>query len=183
MKNKALETKLGEEIDALIESRKTLMLSSLDHNVEPYASYAPFARDDDQLYVLLSEIAVHGKNLAINPRASILIVEDEDTANELFARIRVTYKVNAELISDDSEGWEHGINVLSARHGKRINHLSEHSDFKLFRLTPDGGRYVKGFGKAYAIQGGTLAGTEMLHLREGHKRKDETRSVSEGASQ
>ena len=56
--------------------------------------------------------------------------------------------------------------------GERIDNLSELADFKLFRLTPTGGRYVKGFGRAYTLEGGTLAGGDIGHLREGHKKRD-----------
>lgn len=91
MNNKGLETQIRDEIMDMVHSRKSLMLSSLDENGLPYASYAPFAVGDDCLYVLISEIAVHGKNLQLNPQASALIIEDEDTANELFARLRVFF--------------------------------------------------------------------------------------------
>lgn len=124
MNNKGLETQIRDEIMALVNSRKSLMLSSLDEDGLPYASYAPFAVGDDCLYVLISEIAVHGRN-------------------------------------------------LQSRHGERISNLSQLSDFKLFRLHPQGGRYVKGFGKAYQIEGGTLSGDSLSHLREGHKKRSQ----------
>ncbi|MCX4192672.1 HugZ family protein [Methylophaga sp. OBS1] len=171
MNNKGLETQIRDEIMDMVHSRKSLMLSSLDENGLPYASYAPFAVGDDCLYVLISEIAVHGKNLQLNPQASALIIEDEDTANELFARLRVFYRVRAEMIEPETTDWQQGIDSLQSRHGERINNLSKLSDFKLFRLHPNGGRYVKGFGKAYQIEGGTLSGDSLSHLREGHKKR------------
>ena len=171
MKNKALEKKLSDQITDHIQSRKTLMLSSLDENGHPYASYAPFAFDHDSIYVLLSEIAIHGKNLIHHPRASVLIVEDEDSAKELFARIRVSYQVEAENIPSESEQWHEAIEHLATRQGDRIRKLSELADFKLFRLHLKGGRFVKGFGKAYTISGNSLTGTELSHLMEGHRKK------------
>ncbi|THF70014.1 MAG: heme utilization protein HutZ, partial [Methylophaga nitratireducenticrescens] len=39
-------------------------------------------------------------------------------------------------------------------------------------LKPKGGRYVKGFGKAYQIDGGTLAGENLQHLRDGHTKRE-----------
>jgi putative heme iron utilization protein len=171
MNNKGLEKEISNEIVSMIESRKSLMLSSLTEEGLPYASYAPFAIGDNCLYVLISEIAVHGKNLQLNPDASVLIIEDEDSAEELFARLRVVLKVNAQVMAVDSDGWNIGLNALTERHGDRISSLSQMGDFKLFKLNPMGGRYVKGFGRAYQIEGGSLGGTSLSHLREGHTKR------------
>lgn len=171
MKNENMERRLKGEIMSFVESRKSLMLSSLDENQDPYASYAPFAVGDECLYVLLSEIAVHGINLQINPKAAALLVQDESESEEMFARVRIHYRLEAEHIPFDKPKWSGGIEVLKAKHGERISSLSQLSDFKLFELRPRGGRYVKGFGKAYTIEGGTLAGEGLSHLRDGHKKR------------
>ncbi|WP_237701181.1 MULTISPECIES: hypothetical protein [Methylophaga] len=76
-----------------------------------------------------------------------------------------------ELLPVDSADWDVGIQCLTDRHGDRIQNLSQLSDFKLFKLNPIGGRYVKGFGKAYQIDGGSLAGEGLSHLRDGHKKR------------
>lgn len=169
MKNKILESRLNDEVIDFISSRKTLLLSSLKADGTPYASYAPFAIGDNCLYVLLSEIAVHACNLQANACASVLIVEDEDSCREIFARLRVNYSVVAETLAVDSADWTLGINTLAARLGSRINSLSQLTDFKLFKLIPQGGRYVKDFGRAYTLAGNTLAGDVIEHMRDGHK--------------
>lgn len=171
MKNSALEQRIQDEILAFIHHRKSLLLASSCSDGSPYASYAPFAIGDDCLYVLLSDIAVHAVNLRQRPAASVLIIEDEDSAAELFARLRVNYQVSAEHIAVDSDDWQRGIACLAARHGERIQSLSQLADFKLFRLQPHSGRYVKGFGKAYAFSGPSLLGTAVDHLRDGHKKR------------
>jgi len=170
MKNQELEKRIQNEIVDFVNTRKTLQLSSITGEGKPYASYAPFALNDESLYVLISEIAVHAVNLQKNPFASVLIIEDEDSASELFARKRVNYSVVSELIQPETESWQQGIKTLVTRHGDRINNLSDLTDFKLFKLTPTDGRYVKGFGRAYAFKGDSLA-SELEHLRVGHKKK------------
>lgn len=172
MKNQKLEIKLKEEILDFIHSRKSLQLSSITKEGKPYASYAPFAMGDECLYVLLSEIAVHAENLQVHPHAGVLIIEDEDSAGELFARKRVQYSARVEHVALGDERWQHGIQLLANRHGERINNLSELADFKLFKLTPTGGRYVKGFGRAYALAGESLAGEALDHMRDGHKKRE-----------
>ncbi len=169
MKNKAMETRLSQEVLDFIHSRRSLQLASIREDGTPYASYAPFAIGEDCLYVILSEIAIHAVNLRLNPAASVLIIEDEDGASELFARMRVNYSVRAELLEYRSDAWDTGIDRLSERLGERPRKLGELRDFRLFRLLPRGGRYVKGFGKAYDLAGNSLAGLEVNHLREGHR--------------
>ncbi len=171
MKNTAMQGRLEEEIRDFVASRKTLQLASNKECGEPFASYAPFAIGDDCLYVMLSDIAVHAKNLRCHKQASVLILEDEGNTDELFARKRVNYFVRAEHIEVDAEGWEEGLDALVARQGERSRNLSQLSDFHLFKLVPQHGRYVKGFGKAYAFVGEALAGTDMDHLRDGHKQR------------
>ncbi len=171
MKNKAMESRLGDEVMAFINSRRSLQLASIDPEGVPFASYAPFAIGDECLYVLLSEIALHAVNLQSNPTASVLIIEDEDAAEELFARVRVNYTVRADRIEYGSDDWNTGMEALAERHGERPRNLGEHTDFKMFKLLPERGRYVKGFGKAYTLAGESLAGEAVDHLRDGHKRR------------
>lgn len=169
MENNLVESALGNELLAFIASRQSLQLASITAEGLPYASYAPFGIGDNCLYVLLSEIAVHAINLQQHPRASVLIIEDEDTAVKLFARKRVNYAVLAEPLAYDSADWQRGMQALVARHGEQPRNLGNHADFKMFRLVPQSGRYVKDFGRAYALQGETLAGGAISHLRDGHK--------------
>ncbi|MEM9257261.1 MAG: pyridoxamine 5'-phosphate oxidase family protein [Pseudomonadota bacterium] len=169
MKNEAMAERLGDEIMSFVSGRRSLMLSSLTEEGLPYASYAPFALGKDCLYVQLSDIAVHAVNLKANQQASVLIIEDEDTAQELFARIRVSYRVRAEHLAHGSEEFNEALARLVARHGDRPASLSELSDFHMFQLWPEGGRYIKGFGQAYSLAEGSLANRSLTHLRDGHK--------------
>ena len=173
MKNERLSEQLQQEIRDFITSRKSLNLATITDSGEPYASYAPFATGDECFYVLLSEIAVHALNLQHNPRASVLIVEDEDTAGELFARKRVSYHTAAEMVPVTDSRWQGIVDVMAAKLGERIVGLSKLEDFKLFKLTPAKGRYVKGFGRAYAFTGESLTGTALDHLRDGHRKRED----------
>ena len=171
MKNTAMQDRLQQEILDFVDSRQTLQLATITKDGEPFASYAPFATGEDCIYVLLSDIAGHALNLKANAKASALIVEDEDSAGEKFARIRVSYNLRAEHIDVNSDAWEEGIQTLVNRLGERSRNLSEMSDFNLFKLVPRRGRYVKGFGKAYSFIGESLTGTAMDHLTDGHVKR------------
>lgn len=169
MKNKVLESRLNQEIKDFIESKKSLLLSSIQADGSPYASYAPFSIGEECLYILISEIAIHAKNLQIHPKASVLIIEDEETSRELFARVRVNYLMEVEHITVNSAEWPSAIQNLTDRLGERILGLSKFSDFKLFKLKPLSGRFVKDFGRAYTLTGQTLYHQAVEPLRDGHQ--------------
>ena len=171
MKNLAMQTQLQREIESFLASRNTLHLATLTANGEPYASYAPYALGDDCLYVLLSEIAVHAVNLQHNTAASVMVIEDEDAAQERFARVRLSYAIDAQLLNCHSPEGRIGLARLEARHGERIESLAQLDDFKLFRLVPREGRFVKGFGKAFALSGRSLTGITVDRLRGGHRKR------------
>tara|TARA_B100000683_G_C12402856_1_gene520451 strand:- start:725 stop:1042 length:318 start_codon:yes stop_codon:yes gene_type:complete len=77
----------------------------------------PFAVDKESLCVVLSDIAVHGLNLKARPAASVLIIEDEDTATELFARKRLAYHVTAQAPRPGNIDWEKAVDALEHAHG------------------------------------------------------------------
>ena len=172
MKNKAMQQRLGNEINDFLRSRKSLQLATMTKEGRPYASYAPFAIGDECLYVLISDIAVHALNLAANPKASVLIIEDESEAEKLFARIRVNYHVEAEQQPVNSDDWVLGVNALQERHGDIVENLSQLYDFRLFKLSPKGGRYVKNFGRAFALAQGSLSSEVLNHMTDGHTKRE-----------
>lgn len=177
MKNSKISANLEQEIHGFIAARKSLHLATLMESGAPYASYAPYASGPDCFYVLLSDIAVHGLNLQHHPIASVLIVEDEDSASELFARKRLSYQVRADRVQFEDDLWQPTIQQMAHKLGPRIYDLSKLADFHLFTLTPTQGRFVKGFGRAYAFSGESFTGTALDHLRDGHRPRD----VKEGA--
>ena len=167
MKNSKLQTRLNNDVLTLLDQQKSLFLSTINPQGKPHASYAPFAIENDSLVILISGLAAHTQNLQRSPVASVLIAQDETQAAEIFARLRLSYDMRAEVIPRNSVEWTLGVEALSQRFGDIIEQLTGLSDFMLFRLMPNNGRLVKGFGKAYDLLGGTLAGEEIKHVSVG----------------
>ncbi len=168
-KQQRLSDKLLPEIEAFKQECKTLQLATLDSEHVPNASYAPFALADDGFYILVSELARHGVNLKAMPLVSAMMLEDEAKAKSIFARRRLTFDTQVELIERDTAGFHKGIAALSERFGEMIDGLAGLKDFNLFKLTPNKGLYVKGFGQAF-----NLTGDELLTLewkQDGHHGK------------
>ncbi|WP_256597677.1 heme utilization protein HutZ [Moritella viscosa] len=166
-KQERLENRLQPKIAEFREERQTLILSTLSTDGFPHISYAPFVRLEDGYYILISEVAEHTQNLLVNKNLSFMLLEDELNSKQIFARHRLTYKANAEVIARESESWSQAIPALEARFGEIITNLSGLSDFRLFRIEPQIGRYVKGFGQAYTVNGND--DIDFVHLEQGHQ--------------
>lgn len=165
-KTHRLREKLLPEIESFKAERSTLQLATQDAAGLPNASYAPFALADDGFYILVSELARHGTNLKESSSVSVMLLEDESEAKTVFARKRLTFDAVAELVDRDSELFTKGVAALSERFGEMIDNLSQLKDFNLFKLNPQRGLYVKGFGQAFSLTGSELLDVDWK--RDGH---------------
>ncbi len=172
VKQERLQGRLEPEIQEFRQSRQTLQLATIDEQGKPNVSYAPFVQNQHGYFVLISEIARHARNLQVNPNVSIMMIEDEQSAKQLFARKRLTFDATAEVVERDSEQWQAVIAQLKERFGEIIDGLSQLQDFVLFNFKPEQGLFVKGFGQAYQVSGDDLV--DFVHLEQGHQ-KIETR--------
>lgn len=156
-KNTLTEESLCEEIRCFRQQQKTLILASQSPDNHPLASYAPFIEDDEgNFYLLLSGLASHSINLqnhqSEHTTLSILLIEDEQTARNLFARKRLNYTCQVTSWSKKHPQWQGKIAELQEKFGKTIEVLAALSDFKLYCLSPIKGQYVRGFGQAYELK-------------------------------
>ena len=143
---------MSTRYQALIASQQTLLLSTASTNGVPDISYAPFVRDNAGVfYIYVSEMACHTVNLLNNPWASLLFVRPESEARNLFARERAVLNCSVKEISRDDAIYADRIHALQDQFGEVVSVLSSLPDFHLFALRPETGRYVVGFGRAFAI--------------------------------
>lgn len=137
---------------ALIDSQQTLLLSTASRNGAPDISYAPCVRDQTGVfYIYVSELATHTVNLLENPRASIMFIRPESESKNPFARERVVVMCGVIEVFRDDPGYTTQLNSLQAKFGETVGLLRSLSDFHLFALHPQSGRYVVGFGRAFNI--------------------------------
>jgi putative heme iron utilization protein len=140
------------ECQDLIAALKTLHLATVNAAGEAEASYAPFvARDGFCFFLFLSDLAQHTANIRRSGRASVLLVEAEASAPNVFARRRGVFQCQAELIARDDSRWPGLLAVFEAKFGDIMDVLRSLQDFNLFRLKALEGSYVRGFGQAYRL--------------------------------
>ncbi len=145
------------EMELLIKSVRSAILASVDGKGIPLSSYAPVYVDQNRsFYVYISTMAKHTVQIRRATKTSVMLIEDESVAENLFARKRLTVDCRVEVIERDSADWIEIMGLMEGRHGETMGFLKGLIDFDLFRLIPGEGRLVLGFGKAYRVFGDSL---------------------------
>ncbi len=145
------------EYEKFPEGFQSVIISTVSALAIPNASYAPIVMDDSKnIYIYVSGLSTHTKNLYANPHVSVLFIEDEGKSNLIFARRRLSFDCTATLIERETGKWNQIVEQFQQQFGQIIEVLRGLSDFRIFQLTPSEGRFVVGFGAAYQISGDNL---------------------------
>lgn len=143
-----------QNLNEFLQTLKSLTISSLDENKNPFSSYAPYVKYNHKYYVYLSLMAKHSKNLTENKIASIFFSEDEKDCANIFAKKRVSIQCNTQRLEQNTQNETEILDEFKAKFGEdMINSLKNMGDFYLFEFTPFYGEAVFGFGKAYNLGG------------------------------
>ena len=142
---------------AFLGGFRTLMLATCGEGGMPDASYAPFVRGRHNVfYVYVSQLARHTANLSASRQASVLVIENEDTAREVFARRRLTFRCTAEPIERHSSHWDRVMDRFGVQFGEVIEFIRPLEDFVLFALRAESAVFVEGFAQAHRFEGELL---------------------------
>lgn len=141
----------------------SLVLSTVSPEGFPHVSYAPYVKDNENYYVIVSENAEHYDNLIDNLKVSVMFIQDELSTGNVFFRNRLSFKCNASITT--SEEIE---KKFSEKHGELIDMLLHKMDFHVFELTPFIGKIVLGPGRAFIIEGEEITHDrgKQSHMKE-----------------
>ncbi|GAB6927341.1 hypothetical protein JCM10914A_13240 [Paenibacillus sp. JCM 10914] len=143
---------------------KSLILSTIDETGRPFISYAPFVQTQGKFYIYISRIAPHYRHLEEQGLVDVMLIADEVSTSNLFARERARFTCVARNIGE--EGYEEIFELFAETFSTPMMTMLRGLDFSLFELAPSAGRYVAGFGQAYDID---LTADRFEHVaREGH---------------
>ncbi|WP_415902962.1 HugZ family protein [Neptuniibacter sp. QD29_5] len=146
------QQEVEEACKLLQQSKKTLLLSTLSTEGFPEISYAPYMKDQEgDFYIFVSELAAHTQSLLANNECSVMFIADEEQSQNLFARERLIYSCLSERVDSEDPAYQSLLDGLEEKFGNVVGMLRTLPDFHLFRLKPQQGRYVVGFGKAYVV--------------------------------
>lgn len=118
----------------------------------PFGSVVTFAPDRDNCpLILISAIAEHTRNIKADARISLILTEGGDDSQ---AEARLTIVGDAALVPDAE------IDEAAARYYRRFPHAADYHrahDFSFYRITPQRGRYIGGFGRIHWIDAAALS--------------------------
>ncbi len=123
--------------------RGLLCTNSLKKAGFPFGSLTPYALSEDGSPIfLLSGLAVHTKNLAADPRASLFVTDEQEDSDAL-SSARVNVFGTVERL--DGEAAAVAKTAYLAIHAEAAQWV-EFGDFFFYRLQPDEVYFVGGFG-------------------------------------
>ena len=159
-----------KEYFAFMKKAKSVYISSVDENTKPEISYSPCVVDDEKnVYILVSDLSKRTSSLVQGRNVSLMFIEPEDQCEDLYVRIRLIFECSTKQIERKTEKWNEQIPVFLDKFGDIINILKSLRDFKMFCFSPVSGSYVKGFGKAYTIEGQLLDNISHISFSTGEK--------------
>ncbi|MFN3704663.1 MAG: pyridoxamine 5'-phosphate oxidase family protein [Thermoflexales bacterium] len=135
----------------------TLAVCERGEPLTAMVAYVPTA-DCSAVFIQLSNLSPHKRMLLANPRCSVLIAAPDDGRAEVLSLPRVTLQGHAfKLDKGDPEYAQSRSYVLERMPSSAV--LFSLPDFDLFRITFTEGRFIGGFGQAFAFS------VEMLTAR------------------
>lgn len=147
---------IERDIKELHRKTHSLMLATLNEDGAPESSSAPYVMEDLKYYIFISGLAKHTRQLEKCPKAGALLIEDEADSKNVFARLRLSWNLEARFVGKDEELWNKVLDKMAQELGKTVDILRTLPDFRLIELEPREGRLVSGFGKAYSVDAGDL---------------------------
>jgi len=81
-----------------------------------------------------------------------LFIENEQDAQQLHARRRVTYKATVTRIERETDNWRVVLDAMQNRFGEIMTVLEGLPDFHLFCMQTDCALLVKGFAEAHTVE-------------------------------
>ena len=155
--------KIQSDYEDFHQQFASIIIATVSDQGIPNASYAPFVMDElKNIYIYVSGLSIHTINIESRPDVSVLFIEDEGKSPNIFARRRLNFDCRASLLERESIKWQEVVDQFQARFGTIIEVMKGLADFRVFQLTPTGGRFVIGFGAAYHIHGDNLH--QLVHI-------------------
>ena len=141
-----------KELVPFLQNIQSVLLSTVDADGEPFASYSPFVEDEEgNFYVFISTAVKHSHNMNATKKAHIMFLEDESVTDHIYARRRMYFKVDSEKFEEDDTREEKIHNLFKKRFGDKVSFFSMMKDSRFYKLSPKEGNFVLGFGAAYKI--------------------------------
>ncbi len=149
---------------------QSTVLGTLSNNGYPFSSYAPFYYDGEVVYIFISDISTHAKNIRHIPKASAFFIEDESMTPNIFRRKRISLQCDVKRIEKNEKAFQTIMENFQEKFEQgTLSMLMRMKDFNLYALNPIYGEATFGFGEAYNIGGEKMNQLVTRTGDSGHK--------------
>ena len=142
----------GRDARRYLRAHRSGVLSTLSAKLGgyPFGSVVPFVLDHEcRPVILISALAEHTKNLATDPRASLIV---HDYADDVQAGTRLTLAGDATPLTDDAAARARYLRQFPA-----AQQLLALGDFSFWAIAPKRLLFIRGFGRIDWIDAGEFA--------------------------
>lgn len=135
----------------LIRETRLAALGTI-HNGEPNLAMVAVAHESDfsAFYIHVSKLGKHTTDMENDPHVSLLLTEADDHRPDPQTLARVSIQGTATLLPRDDPDYAR-VKAIYLKRFPEAEQLFSLGDFNLWRITPKGGRFVAGFGRAFNI--------------------------------
>ena len=146
-----MDSQSEQALAHLIRSTRIAALGTLHEGEANLAMVAyALAEDFSAFYLHVSRLGKHTTDMETDPRVSLLIVETDHLRADPQTLVRVSIRGMAEILPRTDPSYPQVKNLYLARFPEAEQFFSL-GDFNLWRITPRGGRFVAGFGRAFNL--------------------------------
>ena len=138
-----------EKLARLIGEQRIGGLGTLREGA-PFVSMIAFAPAGDfsVFYILASRLAYHTQDFLKDPRCSLLIMETDSGTDDPQMLGRLTIRGKVEPLGESDSDYENARELYLERFPNAAMNF-QLGDFALYRIRPEGGRFVAGFGQTF----------------------------------
>jgi hypothetical protein len=135
----------------LIRSQRVGALGTLRKGA-PHVSMVVFAvaADFSAFWIHLSRLAFHTQNIQEDSRIGLMIAEPDNGGVDPQTLARISIQGDARTAAKESQEFAEARSLYLARFPEAIGNF-ELGDFDLYRIEPQSGRFVAGFGRIFNI--------------------------------
>jgi len=138
----------------LIELLKNSKIASLGTSKEnqPFVSMVSFSNSQkfSEFYILISQLAVHTKNILENNKVSLMICQSENETKNPNSLARITLIGKAIVVEKSDKNYS-SIKQNYLNKNLSAEMLFNLGDFQIFRIEVEQARFVAGFAKTYNL--------------------------------
>ena len=134
-----------DDVEYLLKNYQQAAMGSMNAGFPEVTKVTPVLFDDDNIYLLLSDLSSHTKNVRLNNTVTLYFAAEHRHATQM-NNARVTLYGSLEMLdARDKDGMLTQFDVRD----KGASFYGNFGDFNVWRFVEKDRLYVEGFGKAY----------------------------------